>query len=88
MPRSPAFDWSDATIYLKTSRGAPRYRVIAVSLKAPDLTGAVEIVPESRGVVEDLLVAGENLLVRELDGGVGIAATLAPAGRVSRCRCR
>lgn len=65
------FDWSDATIYLKTSRGAPRYRVIAVSLEAPDLASAVEIVPESRAVVEDLLVVGEDLLVRELDGGVG-----------------
>jgi len=63
------FDLAGATIYLKTYRGAPNCRVLATRLDAPDLARADEIVPESSAVIEDLLVAGEDLLVRDLEGG-------------------
>jgi prolyl oligopeptidase len=59
------------TIYLRTHKEAPRYKVIATSLGNPDLAYATVIVPESQVVIEDILVAGEYLVTRDLDGGIG-----------------
>lgn len=59
------------TIYLRTHREAPRYKVIATSLASPDLTSAALIVPESERVIEDIRIAGDSLLTRDLDGGIG-----------------
>lgn len=59
------------TIYLKTHKGAPRYKVIATSLEHPDLAHATVIVPESDVVIEDIRIAGEYLLTSDLDGGNG-----------------
>lgn len=70
------------TLYLVSQRDAPRSRVLAVPLSgllsvplsgplaAPDLSRAEVVVPESERVVEAVLVAGDRLLVRDLDGGV------------------
>jgi prolyl oligopeptidase len=59
------------TIYLRIHKDAPRYKVIATSLRNPDLAHATVIVPESQVVIEDILVAGEYLVTRDLDGGIG-----------------
>jgi prolyl oligopeptidase len=59
------------TIYFRTHKDAPRYKVIATSLRNPDLAHAMVIVPESQVVIEDILVAGEYLVTRDLDGGIG-----------------
>ena len=59
------------TLYAVTYRDAPRRRVLAVDLRAPDLGRAVVVVPESNVVVEDVRVAGDYLLTRDLDGGIG-----------------
>jgi len=59
------------TIYLKTHKDAPRYKVIATSLEHPDLAHATVIVPESDVVIEDIRIAGEYLLTADLDGGIG-----------------
>ncbi len=59
------------TIYLRTHKDAPRYKILATSLSNPDLAHATIIVSESQVVVEDMLVAGEYLLTRDLDAGIG-----------------
>jgi len=59
------------TIYLKTHKEAPRYKVIATSLTHPDLAHATVIVPESQAVIENIQVAGSYLLTSDLDGGIG-----------------
>lgn len=61
----------DDIIYLRTHKNAPRYQVIATSLAQPDLAHASVIVPESEVVIEDICVAGDWLLTRDLDGGIG-----------------
>ncbi|MET8862783.1 prolyl oligopeptidase family serine peptidase [Nonomuraea sp. NPDC004580] len=65
-----AFAIGHDTLYLVSQRDAPRCRVLAVPLAAPDLSQARVVVPESERVVQAVLVAGDRLLVRDLDGGV------------------
>lgn len=59
------------TIYLRTHKDAPRYKVIATCLETPNLATAEVVIPETEAVIEDVLVAGDYLLTRDLDGGIG-----------------
>jgi prolyl oligopeptidase len=59
------------TIYLRTHKDAPRYKVVATSLRTPDLAHATLVVPESQVVIEDILVAGAYLVTCDLNGGIG-----------------
>jgi len=61
----------DDIVYLRTHQGAPRYKVVATSLAEPDLARAVTVVPQSGVVIEDVRVAGDYVLTRDLDGGIG-----------------
>lgn len=68
------FAFTGNTLYLLTHHNAPRYQVIAVPLDstdAPDLARATVVVPESDAVLEDICVAGEYLLMREMKAGTG-----------------
>ncbi len=65
------YDLMGDTIYLRTHNNAPRYQVIATSLQEPDLANAVVVVPEGRAVIEGVKVAGDYLLLADLDGGIG-----------------
>ncbi len=66
------FDLEGETVYLKTHGGgsAPRFRVVAVPAAAPDLASAREVVPPSQAVVRAIRVAGDYLVVKDLDGGI------------------
>lgn len=67
------FAFTGNTLYLLTHHNAPRYQVIAVPLDAqdaPDLAHATTVVPESDAVMQDICVAGEYLLVREMKAGI------------------
>lgn len=68
------------TLYLVTRRSAPRYRLLAVSLPDPDLAHAQVVVRESQAVIEDVCIAGDYLLTRELDAGIGRMRRVALAG--------
>lgn len=59
------------TMYLRTHRDAPRYKVVATSLAAPDLAAANVLVPQGAAVIEDIKIAGAHLLIKELDAGIG-----------------
>ncbi len=65
------YDLIGDTIYLRTHKNAPRYKVIATSLQEPGLANAMTVVPESRAVIEAIKVAGDYLLLADLDGGIG-----------------
>ncbi|HWE62170.1 MAG TPA: prolyl oligopeptidase family serine peptidase, partial [Chloroflexota bacterium] len=65
------FDIKGETIFLKSHRDAPRFKVLATAAATPDLASAVTVVPESTVVIQDLRVAGDYLLTRDLDGGIG-----------------
>ncbi|HEX6623521.1 MAG TPA: prolyl oligopeptidase family serine peptidase, partial [Pyrinomonadaceae bacterium] len=65
-------------LYVVTSRGAPRYKVVRTSLVSPDLARAATVVPPGEAVVggdfagsEALRVAGDAIYVQLLDGGLG-----------------
>jgi prolyl oligopeptidase len=57
-------------LYLLTYKNTPRYKVIRLNLKAPDISKAVTVFPESEAVVRSLGVAKDALYVETLDGGV------------------
>jgi prolyl oligopeptidase len=58
-----------ARAYLLTYRNAPRFRLIATDLAAPDLAHATVVVPESRAVINTMGVASDALYVQStLDG--------------------
>jgi prolyl oligopeptidase len=65
------YDLIGDTLYLRTHKNAPRYKVIAISLQEPDLANAVTVVPESSVVIEAMKVAGDYLLLSDLEGGIG-----------------
>lgn len=58
-------------LYLVVGKGSPRYRVVAIQLAADRPSRQRLLVAESERVVEAVTVAGEHLLVRDLDAGVG-----------------
>lgn len=74
------FTLTGDTLYLVTHRNAPRYRVLALSLPSADLAGAKVVVPESKAVIEDICIAGDYLVIREMDGGIGRMRRVALAG--------
>jgi prolyl oligopeptidase len=57
-------------LYLRIHKDAPRFKIIRISLAAPDLRRAEVIVPEGRAVLQDFKVVGEHVLTRSLDGGI------------------
>ena len=59
------------TAYLLTHKNAPRYRVVAVDLRNPDVESAPTVVPESTRVIRDIAIAEGTLLTLDLDAGIG-----------------
>jgi prolyl oligopeptidase len=56
-------------LFLLSSRGAPRFRILSTSMAAPDLSGAQVVVPETADVITDLAVAEDGLYFQEVSGG-------------------
>ncbi len=65
------FAFTANTLCLLTHHNAPRYQALAVPFDAPDLSHATVVVPQSDAVLEDVRVAGDYLLVREMTAAVG-----------------
>jgi prolyl oligopeptidase len=57
-------------LYLLTYKNTPRYKVIRIDLKNPDLSKAKTVFPASEAVVRNFGVAKDALYVETLDGGV------------------
>ena len=64
-------------IYLMTSRGAPRFKVVRTGLAAPDFASAETVVPGSETVVSGIASAKDALYVEFRDGGARRVARLA-----------
>jgi len=56
------------SIYLRTYRDAPRFKVVRVPLSAPDLSKAEVVIPPGRGVVTGLAGAADALYVTRREG--------------------
>ena len=57
-------------LYLVTYRDAPRCQVLSVPMAAPDLSAATVVLPPGERAIASVLVAGDQLLVHERDGGI------------------
>jgi prolyl oligopeptidase len=57
-------------LYLLTYKNAPRYKIIHLKARRPDLSSAETVVPASEGVIEEMACARDALYVRMLDGGI------------------
>jgi prolyl oligopeptidase len=57
------------TIYLLTSKDAPRYKVVATDLAMPDFAGARPVVPTAEAVVVGISAARDGLYVVRNEGG-------------------
>jgi prolyl oligopeptidase len=66
-----AYALSEDTLYLVTGRDAPRYQVVAVPLTDNGPQQPRLLVPESERVIEAVIIAGDYLLVRDLERGLG-----------------
>jgi len=66
-------------LYLVSHRDAPRSRVLAVSMAAPEL-GARVVLPGSERAVAAVKVVGDHLLVHERDGGLTRLRTVPLSG--------
>ena len=74
-----AYALNGNTLYLLTHKDAPRYRVVALDLAAPDWKSARTVVPESGRIIEDIEPAADGLYIADLDGGIGRLRRLAYA---------
>jgi prolyl oligopeptidase len=64
-----SFDVHGDDVYLTTYKNTPRYKIVHVNLKNPDITQADVVFPASEAVVENLAAARDALYVQTLDGG-------------------
>jgi prolyl oligopeptidase len=76
------FDLNGEDLYLLANRGHPRGRVLKVSAKAPDMAKAVEVVPESALVLQDMARSKDGLFLRSMDGGLGRLQRLGSDGQL------
>ena len=60
----------DGGLYLITSKGAPRNKVVRTAVARPDMATATTIVPAGDTVISELAVAQDALYIRELSAGV------------------
>ncbi len=65
------YDFRGDDIYLLSHKGAPRSKLLRLSLKAPDLSKAVTVMPESEAVITWTGLGKDALYVRKLDAGIG-----------------
>lgn len=64
------FDLHGADLYLLSTKGHPRGRLVKTSAAAPALAGAAEVVPESALVLGDITRAKDGLYIKSIDGGL------------------
>lgn len=70
-------------LYLLSTKGHPRGRVLKTSAKAPSLASAQEVVPESDLVLQGTARAKDGLYIRAMDGGIGKLQRLGADGKVT-----
>ena len=59
----------DGALYLLSRQGAPRGKILRLPLDQPELSRAAVVVPERKGVIQDMAPTGHGLYVASLLGG-------------------
>lgn len=70
-------------LYLLSTKGHPRGRLLKTSAKAPSLEKAAEVVPESALVLQGTARARDGLYIRAMDGGVSKLQRLGDDGKLA-----
>jgi len=70
------------TLYLLTTKDAPRGKVITLDARDPKLSRATVVVPQSERVIRSIAYARNGLYITELDGGPSRLKLLDEAGHV------
>ncbi len=70
-------------LYLLSTRGHPRGRILKVSAQSPSLKNAREVVAESGLVLQGMTRAKDGLYVRAMDGGIGRVLRLDAMGKLT-----
>lgn len=70
------------TLYLLTTKDAPRGKILKLDARDPTLSKAVVVVPQSERVIRSITYAKNGLYITELDGGPSRLKRLDEAGRV------
>jgi prolyl oligopeptidase len=58
-------------LYLLTLKNSPRYKILRLDAREPDLKSAETIIPPGESVLQEMAAAQDALYVRVLDGGIG-----------------
>jgi prolyl oligopeptidase len=58
-------------LYLLTYKNAPRFKVLRIDTRNPDISSAETVVPPSEAVITAVRPAKDGLYVQLLDGGIG-----------------
>jgi len=77
-----SFDLDGDALYLIANHQHPRGRLLKTSARAPSLSEASEVVPESSLVLQDLARAKDGLYLRAMDGGISRLRRLGVDGKV------
>jgi prolyl oligopeptidase len=70
-------------IYLLTHKNASRYRIVKSTAAKPAFADAVEIVPQSSGVIRNIVAARDAIYILQLDAGLAGVRRLAPDGTIT-----
>lgn len=70
-------------LYLLSTKGHPRGRLLKTSARAPSLASAQEAVKESTLVLQGLARASDGLYLRSIDGGLGRLQRLGNDGKLT-----
>lgn len=69
-------------LYLLSTKGHPRGRLLKTSAKSPSLEKAAEVVPESALVLQGTARAKDGLYIRAMDGGISKLQRLGDDGKL------
>ena len=82
-------DWEldGPSLYLLANHGHPRGRILKTPVAHPDLSTAVEVLAESKLVLQGLARASDGIYIRAMDGGLATAAAAGADGTSPRSPC-
>ena len=69
------------TLYFRSHKDAPRYKIISVPLVAPDLRHATMVMPQQDGVLTNIAVSADALYVAERTGAVSALMRIGGDGK-------
>lgn len=78
-----AYALGEDALYLVVGRDSPRYQVVAIGLTDAGPQQRRVVVPAGERVVEAVILAGDYLLVRDLEGGIGRVRRIRVDGAVA-----